>query len=76
MPRKSRPLQRILADQDSVADLRAERLDVESKAGSKLRSESALTKEQRLARLREKEAELSAHPKRIARAGKPLKRPR
>lgn len=74
MPRKSRPLQRILADQDTVGALRAERLEQVELAGKKKKSEALLTKEQRLARLQEKEAEIVAHPRRVARVGKPLKR--
>jgi hypothetical protein len=75
MSRRSRPIERLLKEQDSVGAQRAERKEQESLASRK-KSESALTKAQRMTRLEEKEREVQANPPRVARAGKPLKRGR
>ena len=75
MSRRSRRKERILSDQDTVGMRRAERKEQEELAGRKKKTEAALTKAQRMAKLEEKESVVSARPVRIARIGKPLKRP-
>jgi hypothetical protein len=54
---------------------RAERKEQEELAGKKKKTEAALTKAQRMAKLEEKESNPVPRPPRIARIGKPLKRP-
>ena len=73
MSRRARKKQRTLAEQDTVAMRRAERQEQEALAG-KTKIEARLTKEQRLATLRENEARLPPRPRRTPRPGKPLKR--
>jgi hypothetical protein len=74
MSRKTRHVDRILKEQDTVGMLRAERKEQEALAGTK-KIEAAMTKAQRLVRLNEKESDAAAPPVRVARPGKPLKRP-
>ena len=75
MSRRTRREERLLKDQDTVGMQRAERKEQEELAGKKKKTEAALTKAQRMARLIEKESNVGARPARIARPGKPLKRP-
>ena len=56
-----------------MADQRAERAEQQSLAG-KTNVEATITKETRMERLREKTADIEAHPRRVARVGKPLHR--
>lgn len=73
MSRRSRPIQRLAKEQDTVGARRAERKEQEELAGKK-KIETALTKVQRMAKLEEREKDSDARPRRIARVGKPLKR--
>ncbi len=75
MPRRSRIEQRLLKDQDTVGGRRAERQEQEELAGKKKKTEGALTKAQRMARIAETEHDAKDKPVRVARVGKPLKRP-
>lgn len=52
---------------------RAERKEQEELAGKK-KIEAALTKAQRLRELQKENSDIDAHPARVARPGKPLKR--
>jgi len=54
---------------------RAERKEQEELAGRKKKAEAVLTKAQRMAKLEEKENIVGVRPPRVARIGKPLKRP-
>lgn len=73
MSRRSRKEQRILKEQDTVGMRRAERTEQEVLAG-KQKIEAALTKAQRILELKKEKSDIGAHPPRIARPGKPLKR--
>src|SRR4051794_15269333 len=74
MSRRTRPVQRLLKEQDTVGAQRAERKEQEELAGKKKKLEAALTKTQRMGKLEEREKDIVAHPPRIARVGKPLRR--
>jgi hypothetical protein len=71
MPRKSRREQRLLNDQDTVGMRRAERKEQEELAGKK-KIESGVMKAMRMVNSHQIKSE--TRPRRIARAGKPLKR--
>jgi hypothetical protein len=73
MSRRSRREERLLKEQDTVGMRRDARKEQEELAGRK-KTEGALTKVQRMGKLQEKERDINAHPPRIARVGKPLKR--
>jgi|GEM_PF-6732227 len=75
MPRKARIEKRLVADQDSVGEQRAVRKEQEELTSRKKVEAAALTKAQRLARLQDHEIESKGPAPRIARPGKPLKRP-
>ncbi len=75
MSRRSRREDRLLKEQDTVGMQRAERKEQEELAGRKKKAAAALTKAQREARLEEKDKTIGERPPRIARIGKPLKRP-
>jgi hypothetical protein len=74
MPRRSRQEQRHLNEQDCVGTHRADRKEQEELAGLN-RSKTAVMRAQRMAALEDKEKESAATPRRVARPGKPLKRP-
>jgi hypothetical protein len=63
----------MLADQDTVGAHRAARKEQEELTDRKKLS-GALTKEERMAKLREKEAGIASQPRHVSRPGKPLKR--
>jgi hypothetical protein len=73
MSRRSRREERLLKEQDTVGALRAERKELEELAGHK-KVASARLKGAR--RDEEREEDRGDRPARVARAGKPLKRPR
>ena len=74
MSRRTRREERLLEEQDTVGLQRAERKEQEELAGRK-KIEGARIKAQRLVSLQERKSDIDAHPPRIARIGKPLKRP-
>jgi hypothetical protein len=74
MSRRTRHVERLLKEQDTVGAQRAERKEQEELAGKK-KIEGSLVKAQRLMKLEEKKNETDNRPPRIARIGKPLKRP-
>ena len=73
MSHRSRREERLLKEQDTVGALRAERKELEELAGHK-KVASARLKGAR--RDEEREEDRGDRPARVARAGKPLKRPR
>ena len=73
MSRRARKEQRLRGEQDSVGTQRAERQEQEALAG-KAKLAASLSREQRLVKVRESEAEHPPRPRRVARPGKPLKR--
>ena len=75
MSRRTRREERLLKEQDTVGMRRAERKEQEELAGRKKKAEAVLTKAQRMAKLEEKENIFGVRPPRVARIGKPLKRP-
>jgi len=75
MPRKARIEKRLIAEQGTVGEQRAERQDLDELASRKKVGAAELTKAQRMARLQDSEGEGKGPPPRIARVGKPLKRP-
>jgi hypothetical protein len=75
MPRRSRPLQRLLKEQDTVGAQRAERKEQEELAGKK-KVEAGLSKSLRGAEFEDDTQHVHAPSPRVARAGKPLKRPK
>jgi hypothetical protein len=74
MPRRSRQEQRHLSEQDPVGTHRADRKEQEELAGLD-RNKTAVTRAQRMAANEGKETENAPRPRRVARVGKPLKRP-
>ncbi len=74
MPRKARIEKRLIAEQGTVGDQRAERKEQEELTSRKKVQAAALTKAQRLARLQDHESVATEAPRRVARVGKPLKR--
>jgi hypothetical protein len=74
MSRRSRREDRLLKEQDTVGMQRAERKEQEELAGKK-KLEASVNKAQRLIELQERKKEGGERPQRIARIGKPLKRP-
>ena len=75
MPRRTRTEKRLAQESQTVGMQRAERQEQEELAGRKKMAAGSVTKAQRMVRMEEKESELGVAPERIARAGKPLKRP-
>jgi len=73
MPRRSRPIQRLLKEQDTVGAQRAERREQEELAGKK-KTHPTLSKVLRTAELEDSEKEAHPNSPRVARAGKPHKR--
>jgi hypothetical protein len=73
MSRKSRHEQRLLKEQDTVGMRRAERKEQEELAGKKM-IEASAAKARRLLELQQEKSDVDAHPPRLARPGKPLKR--
>ena len=74
MSRRTRREDRLLKEQDTVGMERAERKEREKLAGRK-KDEQARIKAQRMLSLQERKNDIDAHPPRVARIGKPLKRP-
>ena len=73
MSRRSRPIQRLLKEQDTVGAQRAERRDQEELAGKK-KAQPGLSKALRMAEPDDTEREAHPNSPRVARAGKPHKR--
>jgi hypothetical protein len=73
MRSRARAEKRLQKETPTVGERRSERQEQE-RLGSKSNVEAVVTKEKRLERLREKESEIAANPRRTARPGKPLKR--
>ena len=73
MSRRSRREERLLKEQDTVGAHRAERKEQEELAGRKMVESARLKRSQPEV---ERNEDHSARPVRIARVGKPLKRPR
>lgn len=75
MPRRSRPLQRLLKEQDTVGARRAERKEQEELAGKK-KVAAVLAKSLRGEEFEDDTTHGHAPSPRVARVGKPLKRPK
>ena len=73
MSRRSRREERLLKEQDTVGMLRSERKDQEELAGRKKTADTRLKGSRPDG---ERDEEHAVRPARIARIGKPLKRPR
>jgi len=63
----------MLEEQETVGMRRAVRQEMEELTGKK-KAAATIPKEERMAKLHEKEAGVSAQPRHTARPGKPLKR--
>jgi hypothetical protein len=74
MSRRTRQVDRLIKEQDTVGAQREERKEQEELAGKK-KVEGSLVKAQRLMQLEEKKKDVGTRPVRVARPGKPLKRP-
>jgi len=74
MSRRTRHQDRLLKEQDTVGMQRAERRELEEMASRK-KVEASRVRAQRGLSLEHKPEEADTRPQRIARAGKPLKRP-
>ena len=73
MSRRSRPIERLVKEQDTVGAQRAERREQEELAGKK-KAKTTLTKTLRMVELEDSEKEAQPNSPRVARAGKPHKR--
>jgi len=71
MSRKTRHVDKLRHEEDTVGARRAERQEQEELAGKK-KIEAAKTKALRILELEEKKKDIDAHPPRVARVGKPL----
>ncbi|HSI10964.1 MAG TPA: hypothetical protein VK961_02920 [Chthoniobacter sp.] len=74
MSRRTRQQDRLLKEQDTVGMQRAERKELEEMTGRK-KVEASRVRAQREIALEHRPEENDAGPQRVARPGKPLKRP-
>lgn len=74
MSRRTRHTDRLLKEQNTVGMQRAERKELEEMSGRK-KVEASRVRAQRAMSLEDKPDDTANRPPRIARAGKPLKRP-
>ena len=74
MSRRTRHVDRLLREQDTVGMQRTERKEQEELTGKK-KIEAARTKALQMLHPDEKKSEIEGRPPRVARVGKPLKRP-
>jgi hypothetical protein len=74
MSRRTRQLDRLQKEQSTVGMQRAERKEQEELTGKK-KIEAARTKAMQMLHPEEKKSEIEGRPPRVARVGKPLKRP-
>ena len=74
MSRRTRQTDRLLKEQNTVGMQRAERKELEEMAGRK-KVEAARVRAQRALSQEDKDKETENRPLRVARVGKPLKRP-
>ncbi|EDY21343.1 hypothetical protein CfE428DRAFT_1636 [Chthoniobacter flavus Ellin428] len=74
MSRRTRQTDKLLKEQDTVGAQRAERKELEEMSGRK-KVEASRVRAQRALSLEDKPDDTENRPQRIARVGKPLKRP-